>query len=158
LMAAGLVHGMWAGRWSAGENRAVAAARLTAVPKTIGDWDATDRELSEREREVAGIDGYLLRRDVKRETGNFVAVVLVCGKPGPVSVHTPEVCYGGAGYAPTADPVLIDINLADSRTEQFRTALFRKRGEGAIDQLRIFWSWHAGTAWQAPDSPRWAFA
>ena len=34
------------------------------------------------------------------------SVLLVCGRPGPVSVHTPDVCYAGVGYAMENPPVL----------------------------------------------------
>jgi hypothetical protein len=158
LAVAGGVHGMWTGRWVGGAERAEATQRLAAVPLHIGDWDGEDHEMEERARTVAGIDGYLMRHYTRRSTKESVSVLLVCGPPGPVSVHTPEVCYGGAGFTLTAPPARTDLALAGVPQAPFRTALFRKEGVAAPEQLRIFWSWYTGSRWATPDRPRWTFA
>src|SRR4051812_23326676 len=85
----GVVHGVWTNRW--GSTRAVeeASARLQDVPMTVGEWDGQAKELSEREIALAEINGYFSRNYVNRRTGSMVSVLLICGRPGPVSVHTP---------------------------------------------------------------------
>jgi hypothetical protein len=156
---AGAVHGTWSGRWVGGAERMAAVDRLATLPLHIAGWDAEEHEMDERERQVAGIDGYVLRRYTQCATGEAVSVLLVCGPPGPVSVHTPDVCYSGAGYALTAVPAQIGVTLAGVPDPVlFRTALFRKEGTAAPEHLRIFWSWHDGLRWAAPEQPRWTFA
>ena len=47
--------------------------------------------------------------------------LILCGRPGPVSIHTPDVCYRGLGYEPTGSP-----SRWDSRVEaggEHRSAL-----------------------------------
>jgi Protein of unknown function (DUF3485) len=159
LTIAGAVHGKWSGRWVGGAERAAAVDRLAALPMQIGDWTAEVHQMDERERQVAGIDGCVLRRYTHGPTGDAVSVLLVCGPPGPVSVHTPEVCYSGAGYALLAAPTRMAVTCADvPEPVPFRTALFRKEGTAASDHLRVFWCWYDGGRWAAPDRPRWTFA
>src|SRR5207244_1355928 len=82
-------------------------------------------------------------------------VILMCGRAGRMAVHTPEVCYGGAGFdmlgAPAPYPVAFDGKQAI-----FWTARFAKPNTPGAD-LRLCWAWNAGGAWQAPSSPRWTF-
>ena len=63
LLVCAVVNGRWTNRWGE-ESRAVedGVARLAAVPRTVGDWQAADEELSAAERQGAGGAGYLLRR------------------------------------------------------------------------------------------------
>src|SRR5947209_1965401 len=98
VAATGTVHGVWANRWSSPEALQRATARMAEVPMTLGDWDGQAGELDARQLAVADVSGHLLRRYVNRRNGAVVTVLLLCGRPGPVSVHRPEVCYGGAGY------------------------------------------------------------
>ena len=100
VLASGAAAGLCTGRWGSSRTVQSAVARLDHVPLSLGtDWDVQEgTKLSEREIAVAEIDGYLARRYFHRRTGTFVSVMLLCGRPGPLSVHTPEVCYAGSGY------------------------------------------------------------
>jgi hypothetical protein len=128
------------------------------VPLSLGsDWDVEeDRKLSEREGALAEIDGYLSRRYVHRRTGRIVSVLLLCGKPGPMSVHTPEMCYAGAGYD--------EIGSAKAYTAptdsscRFQVHDFRKNNVATPTLLRIFLSWGQRGEWSVPVNPRLAFA
>src|SRR4051812_29210625 len=94
----GVAEGLWTDRWGPSGDTALAAARLAQVPPTVGEWDSQDQEMNPRAVATAELSGYLMRRYVHRRTGEVLSVLLVCGRPGPVSVHPPEVCFGGAGY------------------------------------------------------------
>src|SRR5439155_15150223 len=86
-------------------------------------------------------------------------ILLVCGRPGPVSVHTPDVCYEGVGYEMAAAPVRYAAREGSSAAPaQFWMADFEKQRAAVPVRLRILWSWHAAGAWQAPDDPRLTFA
>ena len=61
----------------------------------------------------AGIKGCVYRRYRNPRTGESVSVLLVCGRGGPISVHTPDVCYAGAGYRPTARSEPKEVDLGD---------------------------------------------
>jgi hypothetical protein len=88
-----------------------------------------------------------------------VTAVVVCGPTGPLSVHTPDVCYAGAGYEAKGPPSPFTLRLTDpDREAEFRTQTFDKDGTDKRGELRLFWSWSAGGSWQAPANPRWTFA
>ena len=67
-------------------------------PPTVGDWEGRPLEVEPRELAAAGVIGGVLRRYVNRQDGRAVTVLLVCGPPGPIAVHTPDICFAGIGY------------------------------------------------------------
>ena len=97
MIGSGLLHGYWTDRWPKSVEPTEAAARFVQFPTSFGDW-----EMQEIEGKLGSVDaalaGSLQRQYVNRRTGQKVAVVLVCGRFGPVSIHTPEACYGASGY------------------------------------------------------------
>jgi hypothetical protein len=159
LVFSGIVHGLWTNRWTAAAEIEAAVARLDAVPMTLGDWQGEAVPMSERDRALAGGAGYLLRRYKNRATGSTVTVFLVCGRPGLVSVHTPDVCFAGSGYAQTGGqddyPVRVD---GLKQPAHFAVGRFQAEAPAPPDCLRTFWSWNAQGVWQVAASPRMAFA
>src|SRR4051794_15054151 len=109
VAAYGIAEGVWTNRWSSADATERAAARLADVPRTVGAWEGTDAPLDPRQVVQAELVGYTMRRYVHRETGASVSVLLVCGRPGPISAHTPEMCYPGAGFAAVAPPERQDV-------------------------------------------------
>jgi hypothetical protein len=86
-----------------------------------------------------------------------VTVILMCGRAGRMSVHTPEVCYRGAGYEMHGAPAPLTVKSEGSgQQDTLWTARFTKHAGVAAD-LRLYWAWNADGAWQAPASPRWTF-
>jgi hypothetical protein len=153
LVASGVVHGLWTDRWRTTGEPAAWAARLADVPRTFGDWEGQDLTLDDNSLEVAEVTGYLARDYVHRRTGARVQVVIVCGRPGPISVHTPDVCLRGNGHGMVAAPAKYPVGGAE-----FWTAKFRKDDAAVPVHLRMFWSWNAGGGWKASASPRLDFA
>src|SRR5262245_20525708 len=96
VLAGGVVHGLWPGRWEASDGPGAAAARLASVSGELGA--VRGEPLDERDRAPAGAAGCLCRRHVNRWTGAAVTVYLLCGRPGPVAIHPPDACYWAAGY------------------------------------------------------------
>jgi hypothetical protein len=156
VLGTGLVHGFWTGRWESGEEAARAGALLRQLPLHLGDWKG--QELEPDPREVGHVSGYLYRRYVNQRSGASVAVILASGRPGPVSIHTPDVCYVASGYdsahwqtfAPPLDRALPPA--------EFKTAHFVKTKSAGQTHVRVCWSWNAGGTWMVPDNPRLAFA
>ena len=151
----GIVHGLQTNRWSKPPDIRAAVARLDRVAKTIGDWEGQPQPLDPRDLDKAGIEGALSRRYRNRKNGSTVSVLLVCGRPGPIAVHTPEVCYSGAGFEQLAASVKHSVPRDDtSRPSRFWVANFQRRGPAFSDYLRIFWSWSGSGSWNASESPR----
>jgi len=159
LIVTGFAHGLWTGRWVASRDLQEAVARIETIPTTTGDWVGQPKAMDPREVEAAGIAGYLMRTYVNRTTGEELTALLVCGRPGPIAVHTPDICYAGAGYA-LADPptrVAVEYPKAGAAGE-FMGGNFVKEGPVASTRLRILWAWNAGGGWKAPENPRMAYA
>jgi hypothetical protein len=99
-------------------------------------------------------------REYRRGPGDPVLSALVlCGLAGPISVHTPDVCYRGAGYELAAPPARHRIERGEGQEPAwFWVGDFEQRGVPAPRRLRIFWGWNAGGGWKAADSARFEFA
>lgn len=155
VMASGFAHGLWSGRWNVSDGLQLAASRLARLPMAVGDWDGRAGELDARQMKIAELSGARVCEYVNRRTGSVVSTLLVCGRPGPVSVHTPEICYVGQGY-----------ELAGARTRYDNPSLagatfwvcdFHKPTSATPDRLRIFYAWSSNGTLSAPENPRLTF-
>jgi hypothetical protein len=163
ILASGLVHGMWTERWYRSAALESAVARLKSLPEEIGPWKGRVEEQDPEALVMAGAAGSWSRRFINSDNGDEILVILLCGRPGLMSVHRPEHCYTGAGYELTTRPSRYSLPLLPAQKAQQRpaecwTALFRKDEVAGPLQLRIFWSWLGPAGWQAADNPRWTFA
>jgi hypothetical protein len=155
ILISGIVQGVWTDRWQHGDVPREWATRVCDVPLTVGDWDAEPLTLDARAVEVAQIDGYLHRRYVQRQSKQELLVSLVCGRPGPVGAHAPEICFRGNGYEAAQAPARLDVPGEESA---FWTTRFRPPEDGAAPQVRVFWAWTTTGAWRAASYPRVEFA
>jgi Protein of unknown function (DUF3485) len=153
----GYVYGLWTDRWGNAQAVEDAVARLELVPMTIGDWQARPLELPEKHAKQAGFAGYWLRRYEHRD-GAAVNVLLACGRPGPLSVHTPDICYAGAGFVQSELAVKHTTSADHGTAAEFSMAKFGKPEALVPQKLRVFWSWRGDGGWTVPGNPRFAFA
>lgn len=159
ILVDGYVFGRWTDRWGNSEAVERAVASLDRVPLMLGDWQGQSMELGAEQAQRAGYAGYWLRRYQRRTDGAVVNVMLACGRAGPLSVHTPEVCYAGAGYTQTDAPAKYTPPSDGDRAEaEFWKGTFVKRDALIPVNLRLLWTWRAGNRWQAPGNPRMALA
>jgi hypothetical protein len=159
ILAAGVAHGLWTHRWVASDEPAASAAKLANIAKTLGDWEGHDTALDPQQQRLAQVAGSLVRYYRHCRTGHEVSVLLVCGLPGPISVHPPDVCYGGAGFALAAPPEKYVVrSTTGGELGEFKTASFGKQEQAVPEFLRIFWAWSADGTWAAPDDARLVFA
>lgn len=153
VLGSGLLHGRHTGRWQPLPPLDEYLARLNAVPPVIGDWQATDMHLDPEELARGGIQGHVYRSYHNRKTGEVVTVMVVSGRPGPISVHTPDVCYRGVGYEPITDPVRVEV-AAGGSTRSLWMLRFRKPGGLPGRDLEIHWGWTTGGRVEAPGNSR----
>jgi hypothetical protein len=158
LAAGGLVHGLWTERWHGHLDVELAAERLAACPVDVGDWKGEEIELDRDELRQARVAGYWARRFTRQHSEITVSAILLCGQPGPMAVHTPDVCYSGAGYELTAPPVRCTVDIGAGRPAEAWAGKFRKFEANVPTYLRVFWAWHGSDGWQAADFPRLKFA
>ncbi|MEO6807849.1 MAG: exosortase-associated EpsI family protein [Isosphaeraceae bacterium] len=155
LFTAGLVHSRWSGHLTSPQELRSQAAALDRIPLVLGNWHGQSQTLDERMIQVAGISHYLMRQYQNERTGDKLTVLLVCGPPGPISVHTPEVCYTGIGYQ-QASPLTRQRVDAETpaRGDEFWVAKMAKPDALVPESLRILYGWSVGGPWTASDHPR----
>jgi hypothetical protein len=158
LLAYGVAQGVWTDRWHTSRALQEAQAKLDQVPLRVGPWEGRAEELDPREVRQADLRAYVLRRYVHPERGDAVTVLLVCGRPGPVAVHTPEVCFGGAGFGVQTPPARQAVEPPGGEPAEFWAAHFARPRPVLPDVLQVYWSWNSGGAWEAADDPRVHFA
>jgi Protein of unknown function (DUF3485) len=162
ILATGVVHGILTDRWGLSNEPASSAAKLATVPTEIGEWKSEPLpDLDEQTLTVGEIAGYLNRSFVNSRTGARLSVLIVCGRPGPISQHSPEVCMGGEGFEVTKkeiDTKFPSAELPDA--PQFWAGVFKKTDVASTGAFRrVFWAWSTDDGvWTAPEHPRTKFA
>jgi hypothetical protein len=155
----GAVHGVYTDRWGPSGQLEQALGGLSRVPSRLGDWEGKDEPFDAEELTRAGIRGGVFRRYSSSRSRETVSFLIVCGRGGPISVHTPDICYAGAGYRQLETEQRRDVLSNDGVNHSFMVARFLKPGAVVPTQLEIFWSWSRdGVEWQAPKNPRFALA
>jgi hypothetical protein len=157
ILGAGLVDGAWTNRWRSSRALADQAAGLEKVPMVIGEWKASPLDMPAGDLAMTGAVGHLSRRYTSESRGITLTVLLLCGLPGRISTHTPDVCFPGAGFTLDSPADFSRQYGSPEREAQFRTAV-ATRGTTSPSVQRIFWGWNDSKAWSAPEDPRWKFA
>jgi hypothetical protein len=158
LVGAGLLHGVWSGRWEGVERLEQVARKVKHLPVAIGDWDSS----------AAGADSLAVlppgetnisRYYVNRKSGDAVSLLVGWGLPEPILFnHTPLGCYPGKGYVLLGSPRRHWVAKDGDAVGQFWVATFSRTKQAVPEHVRVAWAWAATGDWQAPESPRRAFA
>lgn len=152
----GIGHGLWTDRWVYSQELQNSLIRLDRVPMNVGDWRGENLAYEPEDMARAGIRGTVLRRYRNSRTGAAVTLLVVCGRGGPISVHTPDVCYEAAGYQQSGKKE--NVNYGDP-AGNFDKSFFVLPNALVNRRLEIAWAWSRdGLNWSAPESPRYAFA
>jgi hypothetical protein len=156
LTAAGIVHGMWTNRWATG---AMVDGKnlLAGVDAGVGDWQAGEF-LKIDPAELPAGTRCESRRFQSPKAGKPIAVSITSGNPGAVAVHTPDVCFLGAGWKLRGGVAQQTIPLSDGQSASFYMADFTKTSATGSETIRVRWSWSADGKWEAPSYPRLVFA
>jgi hypothetical protein len=150
LVLAGVAHGLLTHRWQPAADFAAIQARLDQVPYAIGPWVGRDAPVDPEVLDQVAIRAYLAREYRDARSGRAVRALLVAGPPGPIVVHTPDLCYQRSGFE--------QAGAAERRTieqprAQFWAATFAA-GPPVPSQLLIWWGWNGGSGWESPDHTR----
>lgn len=153
----GLANGRFADTDGRQQKLIHASEMLTSLPLECGNWTGTSIEVDPEEVRIAEATGAVLRRYRNRLSGDLVTVLLLCGPPGPISVHPPTACYQARGYRLVDEPNRV-IFEDDSRSHEVLAAEFSNPAGFAEDRVGITWCWTADGHWTAPQNPRLEFA
>lgn len=152
IIASGLIHGAITDRWADSEDLDNAAKRLQYVPLEVDNWQG--EILDDKAGKGSGLSASISVRYRHNQSGNKYTVFLGCGKPGPLSIHTPDVCYTASGFDSEAKSKESFRQSGVSDVGEMYTARFKKSKGGDQTNLRIYWTWYANGKWTAPENPR----
>jgi hypothetical protein len=159
VLAYGVAEGLWSDRWQLCPELEQSPRRLASLPAQIGTWQGEDEEVNPQVVRQAELRGHLLRHYVQPYTGEAVTVLVVSGRPGPIAVHAPQVCFGGAGFAPAAPRTRFTLDAGGGTSAGvFWSERYQKDGAAIPEQLHIYYAWNTGTGWEAVDNARLHFA
>ena len=74
----------------------------------------------------------------------------VSGRPGPISVHTPDVCYPGAGFQVVGGREKVSVDYRGPAPAEFWELRVDKETATQSNSLAIDFGWFAGGTWTAP--------
>jgi hypothetical protein len=155
----GFYVGRAAGRFGANPS-AVAAQQLLSspLPNRAGNWLMRKEKVLDPEvLKLMQCSAYSLRVYEHLQTGDRVTIAVLLGPPGPISVHTPEICYSSRDF--TVHKSRTKISVEDSRGigHEFWDVLLESHTSANISQ-RVLYAWSTGGSWEASNSPRFAYA
>ncbi|MDR3111311.1 MAG: EpsI family protein [Planctomycetaceae bacterium] len=155
-----VVAGNYQDRWSQNKDRAEAGKRIKELPGRIGDWVlGEDKDMSQNDEEALQVAGnYIVRRYRNVSTNDEVLLMLMVGPPGRLTVHTPEVCFGGRDYVAQEKHEMVTFNTSGTETSDalWRIKFVNQSTRGGAP-IVFYYGLNIGTGWQAVDNPRTAF-
>lgn len=158
VLLSGAVYGHYSRRWGVPADLDVAARQLESFPAQIGDWQLTsEHELGSGTVQMLECAGYVNRTYANSVTGDVVTLAVLVGPPGPIAVHTPEICYSSRDYSLQGSRVATRFANEGSNAHHFWRTEFEKRDMFA-DRMSVYYAWNDGDQWIASRSPRFEFA
>lgn len=166
----GAISGKLNGRWGTSEVLQTAGKKVESLPKQIGPWRfQRSYEFDQRALNMLQCENYVNANYVHDETGETVGVALIVGLYGPMSVHSPEICYPASGYqiiaakekrtiaGPTGGSAnYSSTQSANDRENAFWVTTFESKTLGE-PPLHVYYAWSRGQIWEAADWPRFEF-
>jgi hypothetical protein len=158
-LVSGWLHGTLANRWGQGDALALAAAKLGSdLPPRLGPWRlakalSVESDVRQSLQCAAALHGIY----TNDQSGDSVIIAVLAGPSGPISVHTPEICYSAADYelAGQRQPWTVKDKLG--QTHGLWT-IHANSKHATRPNLQVVYGWSTGGQWQAVRSPRFALA
>lgn len=155
--------GALTGRWGDFEGMDKARTVLKSLPMEIGDWKAENEgKLDETSINMLRIrDSYVFRTYKNEQTQSVVHFTLMVGPAGKITVHTPEICFGGKDYEKQSSPfsVPMDVQLSSGKdiADTFWRIDFKGRSLDTNNSISFYYGVSTGEDWLAVEDTRSAF-
>ncbi|GHT11108.1 hypothetical protein FACS1894170_04240 [Planctomycetales bacterium] len=157
----GSLTGRWGTPFAVNEARTV----LKSLPLTIGNWEAAkEGELDKSSITMLGVqDSYITRSYKNTITQNVVHITIILGPSGRVTVHTPEICFGGKDYVKESERVSVPINIqidngAKIIEDSFWKVDFVGKSLDTNNRISFYYAHSDGGPWVATKNARWEFS
>lgn len=154
----GYLHGRMTNRWGLRHEARLAAEQLRVeLPEEAGSWRLRKAEpFPKAVVQVLQCPAYISRVYEHRQTGDVVSVAVIVGPPGPIAVHSPEICYSARDY--TIDGPRRAAAVTDAAGQAHTLwELSLKANDLAGVPLKVFYGWSTGGRWEATPQPRFRF-
>ncbi|GHT21888.1 hypothetical protein FACS189419_03520 [Planctomycetales bacterium] len=106
-------------------------------------------------------DSYISRTYKNSITQEVVYVSIILGPSGRVTVHTPQICFGGKDYTLEKDkiaaiPITVQIdNGAKTVEDSFWRVNFVGNSLETNNRITFYYAHSLGDVWSAMDNARW---
>ena len=157
---AGSMTGRWGVFMGLPEARAAMKNLPLEIPGAIGTWVADgERELDDTSIGMLQIqNSYIFRTYRNTVTQEFVHLSLMAGPTGRVTVHTPEICFGGRDYEKETSRTRVPFNVRLATGEEIEDTFWRvdfvARTLETNNRVSFYWAISTGGPWEARAHPR----
>lgn len=152
---AAIVHGQKSYRWGTNEKLIALTKVVNEFPAEVGEWrQINELELNYTTQSLLNCFASFVRIYENSQTGETYQVALLLGPTGPLSVHTPDVCYNSVEFQVYEPRTKIS---STDETDQFWSIYFQSRDVDG-EFLQSVYAWLDEDDWKAPDSSRTGFA
>ena len=156
--------GTFTGRWGTFRGMDEARASVKSLPMEIGKWKAEEeRQIGDGAVAMLRIqDSYIFRSYRNTDTQDVVHMTFMVGPAGRITVHTPDICFGGRDYEKEMERTRVPIEVqafsgeGDVKDEFWRTN-FVGRSLDVNNRISFYYAISTGGAWRAEANPRWSF-
>jgi len=156
-LASGFVQGRITQRWGPSVDSVELGKRLEAFPEEFGNWKAKlVIPLSDATQKILQCQGHINREYVNMETGECISVAIMLGPSGPISVHTPEVCYSSQGTMQLGERQSFKVEDVDGVKTNYWYVDFQSTGFDK-KMMRAIYAWSTDGNWEATATPRLTF-
>ena len=156
--ASAVLHGRLTNRWGRPSDLVAAAEKLDSLPSEFGHWrlQASD-QLDDGTAKMLEHPEYVLNTYLNEQTRQTINMTILLGHPGPISVHTPEVCYSSRDFTQRGKPQRVKLQTSQAKDHEFWVLTFQSNNVDA-GYLRVYYAWSLGDTWAAAKGPRFAYA
>ena len=111
LLSTYVVGSNW-GRWGNFRQAMEEAGKaVEKIPRSFGNWEAAtdDEKLDQASVEQLELTDYVVRRYTNKTTNETVSLIFMVGPTGRLTVHTPQICFGGRNYKMVSNPTPVSF-------------------------------------------------
>jgi hypothetical protein len=157
-LGAGWLQGSLSDRWGPRPSAEIAADSLRRFPPSdVGNWRVRrEVPLAPDAAQMLQSPAHIVRVYEHQQTGDSITVMVLLGPPGPIAVHTPEICYSSRDYTVDGERRVYSVKGA-SGGEHTLWDLALKANNLEGQSLRVLYGWSSGTHWEAARYARFAY-
>lgn len=154
-----VIQGRLTNRWGVRPNAQLAMERLESpLPKELGSWHLDkEYELQPQVARILQNPACINCVYVHAQTGDVVRMFVLAGHPGPVSVHTPEICYDSRDFSIAGPRSIVEVKSSSGARHTFWELPLKPKRDLHGEPMRVFYAWSSGTTWEAAQHPRFGY-